>query len=267
MTMAKATYDVAQLEGAMQDIAPTELAQDWDNVGLLAGDRGARVKRVLLCIDLMPAVVSEAIRAKADAVVAYHPPIFRPITRLTAPGDAMESQVLRCIERGIAIYSPHTAFDAAARGTNAVLADLCDVIAPAPLEPTENPEIGMGRIGKLAPIALGKLAAKLKRRTGARCVSIVGTKTQVVRRAIVGVGAAGSMPFAVALGRRDVIVTGEIRHHDALRILRVGCAAIALSHWSSERPALSALADALVERLPGVRVTLSKRDLEPFERA
>jgi dinuclear metal center YbgI/SA1388 family protein len=266
--MANKLHDVAALCAAMEKIAPTGLAESWDNVGLLAGDRRAGVGKVMLCIDLMPPVVSEAIRARVGAVVAYHPPIFRPIARLTGPSDAMESQVLRCLEKGIAIYSPHTALDCARRGTNAVLAELCDVIAPRPLEPTDDdPEVGMGRIGKLEPIALGKLTSKLRRRTGARCVSIVGDAKQTVKRAIVGVGAAGSMPFEVPLGRQDVIITGEIRHHDALRVLRVGCSAIALSHWSSERPALEPLAAALEAELPGLKTVLSQRDAEPFVRA
>lgn len=265
--MGKGNTRVAALCAAMEAIAPLARAAAWDNVGLLAGDTAARVSRVLLCIDLMPEVVSEAIRFKADAVIAYHPPIFRPITRLVGPSDAMEAQVLRCVSRGIAVYSPHTALDAAQHGTNAVLATACDMLDPRPLEPTDDPEVGMGRIGEVAPIALAALVKKLKRRTGARCVATVGDADRVVRRAIVGVGAAGAMPFAVALRADDVIVTGEIRHHDALRIRRVGCAAIALSHWSSERPALAALAGQLGERLPGVTLRLSEADCEPFVRA
>ncbi len=266
--MPVAPHDVAQLCAALEDIAPLALAQDWDNVGLLAGDHKARVKKVMLCIDLMPAVVSEAIRARVDAVIAYHPPIFRPITRLVGPGDGMASQVLRCIERRIAIYSPHTALDCAALGTNAVLARHCDMIDPAPVEPTEDPSVGMGRIGALAPIAPRALAAKLKRRTRARCVALVGedSKAPLLRRAIIGVGAAGSMPFSVDLRHHDVIVTGEIRHHDALRIRRIGCTAIALSHWSSERPVLPVLAAELEARLPGLKTLLSDKDVEPFVR-
>ncbi len=265
--MARPQHTVEDLCSALEDIAPVALAQSWDNVGLLAGNRSAPVRKVMLCIDMMPAVVSEALRAKVQMIVSYHPPIFRPITRLVGPSDAMESQVLRCLNAGIAIYSPHTALDCAKTGTNAVLAGHCDMIGAAPLEPTEDPDIGMGRIGKLAPISLSALTKKLKRRTGARCVSVVGDPNRQVDRAIVGVGAAGSMPFAVPLRKRDVIVTGEIRHHDALRIQRVGCAAIALSHWSSERPALARLSEEIATRVSGVRVQLSKRDAEPFVRA
>jgi dinuclear metal center YbgI/SA1388 family protein len=265
---------VAELCDVLQRIAPLELAQSWDNVGLLAGDRQARVRRVMLCIDLMPAVVSEALRRKADMVVAYHPPLFRPITRLVIPSDGMEAGLLCCIARGIAVYSPHTALDVADGGTNDVLAAHCDVVDPQPLEPLgggpriEPLAVGIGRVGKLRkPISAKALAANLRRRCGAACISVVGDAARPRRRALIGVGAAGAMPFAVEVGRHDVIVTGEIRHHDALRIERVGAAAIALSHWSSERPTLEVLAARLAADVSSVEVTLSDADHEPFQRA
>ena len=259
---------VAGVCDVLDQLAPLRLAQSWDNVGLLAGHRGRAVRRILVCIDLMPAVVSEAIKRRCDMIVAYHPPIFRPITRLVRPSDGMEAQIVRCLSRGIAVYSPHTALDAAAGGTNDVLASLCGATQQTPLEPSDgDPSIGMGRIGELpANTTLQSLARALKRRTKARCVSIVGDRVRVVRRAIVVVGAAGDLPFKLELGKHDVIVTGEMRHHDALRVQRVGCSAVALSHWSSERPALASFTEQLGHKLAGVETLLSERDAEPFVR-
>jgi len=268
MPANKAAHTVASVCAELERIAPSRLAKDWDNVGLLAGDLRARVKRVLLCIDLMPDVVREAIRQRTDLVVAYHPPIFRPISRLVWPGPDMEANVMRCVAKGIAVYAPHTALDGAPGGTNDVLAKLCGAVELVPLEPEEdNPAVGMGRVGTLRDaITLTKLARRLKRRAKADCVSIVGNAEASIRRAIVVVGAAGSLPFGFALGPRDAIVTGEIRHHDALTILRRGTNAIALSHWSSEHPALDALANRLTSALPGARIQVSKTDREPFQR-
>ena len=85
-------------------------------------------------------------------------------------------------------------------------------------------------------------------------------------RALVAVGAAGSLPLSLPLGLGDVVVTGEIRHHDALQLARLGCAAVALSHWSSERPSLVHLARRLGER-GGIEALVSEADREPFARA
>ena len=67
----------------MQEIAPSELGESWDNVGLLVGDRDHPLGRVMLCIDLTEAVLAEAIRKQIDAIVAYHPPIFTARKRIT----------------------------------------------------------------------------------------------------------------------------------------------------------------------------------------
>jgi dinuclear metal center YbgI/SA1388 family protein len=259
---------------ALAQIAPLDLAQSWDNVGLLAGDRRAPVRRLLLCIDMMPAVVREAKRRRADLVVAYHPPLFRPISRLVAPSEKMETGVLQCIAMGAAVYAMHTALDAADAGANDVLAKLVGLSDLEPLPAVEvAPATGalepcIGRVGRFgSSTTLAKLAAKLLRRLGAPCVSIVGAPEQRLRRGIVVVGAAGSLPFQAELGKGDVVVTGELRHHDALRLQRNGACAIALSHWSSERPVLESVAERLTALLPGVRVRISQADTEPFLRA
>ncbi len=113
---------VARLIDAMESIAPPRLAGEWDNTGLLLGDRHADAGLILLTIDLTEAVVNEAIERGVDAVVAYHPPLFRPIQSLTA--DHPDRRVLLLAARhGIAIYSPHSALDAVPGGMNDWLLD------------------------------------------------------------------------------------------------------------------------------------------------
>jgi putative NIF3 family GTP cyclohydrolase 1 type 2 len=65
----------------------------------------------------------------------------------------------------------------------------------------------------------------------------------------------------------DVVVTGEIRHHDALSMLRHGKTGIALGHWESERPVLGPLAKRIAADVGGVATSLSRRDTGPFDRA
>ena len=77
------TATLRHLADAMNRIAPVQLAEEWDNVGLLVGDLAAPLTRVLLCIDLTLDVVDEAISKEADGVVAYHPPIFQARRRIT----------------------------------------------------------------------------------------------------------------------------------------------------------------------------------------
>lgn len=100
----------------MAEISPVELAESWDNVGLLLGDSRSPLKGgVLLTIDLNEVVAEEAVRKKVGAVVAYHPPIFAALKRITA-GSPRGRAVLRLMGAGVAVYSPHTAIDAAVGG-------------------------------------------------------------------------------------------------------------------------------------------------------
>ena len=107
---------MSDLIAAMERIAPLAHAEPWDKVGLLVGSAGHELTGpILLTIDLTERVLAEAIEAEASAVIAYHPPIWEPLARIT---DASPAQriVMGAIERGIAIYAPHTALDAVPGG-------------------------------------------------------------------------------------------------------------------------------------------------------
>lgn len=110
-----------QIIDVLQTIAPPELAESWDKTGLHTGDPALAVTRGLLCIDLTESVVAQAVSQKAKLIVAYHPPIFEPLKRLT-PTDWKTRALLTCVKNDIAIYSPHTSLDAAPDGLNDWLA-------------------------------------------------------------------------------------------------------------------------------------------------
>ena len=146
---------VARVCAAMDEIAPPALAAEWDNVGLLLGRRAARVRRLCLTIDLTEPVLAEALRRRAEMVVAYHPPIFKPIGRLTAE----ETPVLWSAARaGLAVYSPHTALDAAPGGTNDVLAGAIGMAEHRPLEPIAPPA-GCKLVVFVPPADAGRVAS------------------------------------------------------------------------------------------------------------
>ncbi len=126
----------AQIVNLLEQIAPCRLAEDWDNVGLLVGDRGANVRKVMLCIDLTPEVLREAIAEKVQMVMAYHPVIFKSVSRVTAEAQEV---VFEAIRRGIGVYSMHTALDVAPGGTNDVLADAMGLSQRKPLKPMSGP--------------------------------------------------------------------------------------------------------------------------------
>jgi dinuclear metal center YbgI/SA1388 family protein len=361
---------VADLARAMEDVAPPHFAAEWDNVGLLVGDAGAPLSRVLLTVDCTRDVVDEARRRLCEAIVAYHPPIFAGLKRLVAPSPAFEAA-----RAGIAVYSPHTALDAAPGGTNDVLADLLGIEARSPLRaaggggaggaarlklvtfvpagsvapvsqalfaagagrigkytscsfrtpgtgtffgeegatpavgkagqleeapelrletvvpeaalpavvaalrkahPYEEPAFdlvplaeapgaaGFGRVGTIAPAPVHALAGLLKAALGASHLLVVGPVDRAVERVAVCVGSGGDLLADALAARADLFVTGELRHHDALRAAASGLSVLCTLHSTSERVALGALERMLAARLAGVDVSRSDADREPF---
>jgi dinuclear metal center YbgI/SA1388 family protein len=127
---------IGELALALEAVAPSRLAADWDKVGLLLGDPSRPLRRALLCIDLTEETLAEALRLKCEAVVAYHPPIFDPLSRLTA-WDPRGALLLKCAERGVALLSPHTALDAVRGGVTDWLGGLLGRGERRPIEPAE----------------------------------------------------------------------------------------------------------------------------------
>ncbi len=129
---------VHDLVNAMDRIAPLRYAEPWDKVGLQVGSQDAALTGpVLLTIDLTERVIAEATAMQAAAIVSYHPPIFSPLDAIT---DATPKQriILHAARAGIAIYSPHTALDAAPGG----MTDwLCEGLSSGAHDSTEEGKI------------------------------------------------------------------------------------------------------------------------------
>ena len=103
-------------------------------LGLLAGGAQWPLSQVLLTIDLTSAVLDEAIRMRSNAIVTYHPPIFRPIKGIAVERSSPDGLAGEALAQRIAVYSPHTALDCAPGGTNDVLAELAGLDEVTPFE-------------------------------------------------------------------------------------------------------------------------------------
>ena len=137
---------VRQICQWLQELAPLTLAEDWDNVGLLLGDEATEVTRTLTCLTLTPDVADEAIQIGARLVITHHPLLFKPVKKLN--GSTGEGRmVLKLLRHGVAVYSPHTAYDNAPTGVNQQLAELLELTDIAPLRP--YPAAASGELCKL----------------------------------------------------------------------------------------------------------------------
>src|SRR5687767_1086726 len=114
-------HTVATIIDELTRVAPLSLAADWDNVGLLLGDRTASVRRVMTCLTVTPETSGEAVEGGAQLIVAHHPVLFRAVKRLTTdtPEGAMLTSLIRA---GVGVFSAHTAYDDAKDGINETIA-------------------------------------------------------------------------------------------------------------------------------------------------
>lgn len=134
--MPKISRDLSlqALAARVAAIAPPELAEPWDNCGLLVGDSEAHVRRVMTCLEVTPPTLTEARKRNADAIVAHHPLIFRPMKTLLA-SDPSQRLAAELYGAGIGLIAAHTNLDSASWGTNQVLAEACGLRLLGPLEP------------------------------------------------------------------------------------------------------------------------------------
>src|SRR5262245_21988932 len=191
--------------------APPRLAAEWDNVGLLVGDRLQAVSRVIACLTVTPAVAAEAIRERADLVVTHHPLPFRPLKRLTTD-EPTGRLLVDLIRAGVGIYSPHTAFDSAAGGINQQLAEGLGLADTRPLVPADV--LGAGRWGHLPqPQSLGQIAARVKQFLKVSQVATVGDLQRPIGHVAIACGSGGELLDAAIATKCNLFLTGEARLH------------------------------------------------------
>jgi len=247
----------------LEAIAPSRLAADWDNVGLLV--RGTRACDTILCaIDCTTQVVDEVLERNVDLLIAYHPPIFGGLERLDG-ATPRNASILRLVRAGVHVYSPHTALDAQTGGVNDWLLEAFGGTKEVtPIVPTcDGAATGQGRTATLnTPTSLEHLATQLGAHLGAGHIQRVGDGAKMIHRVAVCPGAGGSLLRDVA--EVDAVITGEMRHHDQLALMERGVSVLLAGHTESERGYLSILASKLRASLPQCSVHVSQRDRSPL---
>ena len=234
---------VNDLVELLEELMPSNLAEDWDNVGLMLGRKGKTVKRILLALDLSKEVVEQAVAQKIDLIITHHPAIFKKLKRVV-DNDWQQDLLLTLAENGIAVYSAHTNLDCVSTGVNDVLAKLLK------LEDTEilDDSNGLGRIGVVEETSLVEYAQVVKTALKADYVVVGDAGKQVHKVAVCGGAGSDLIDLALAKGA-DTLVTGDVKYHSAQQAVFSGLNIIDAGHQPTELPVLDKLADRLSMRL------------------
>ncbi|MDO5548141.1 MAG: Nif3-like dinuclear metal center hexameric protein [Eubacteriales bacterium] len=239
----------------LEQAAPYELAESWDNVGLLVGDPEDTVNGVLCALDITLPVVEEAVELGCNLILAHHPVIFTSVSRVTA--DTVTGKILiKMIQNGISGICMHTNMDCADAGVNDLLAaslGLTDVVSMG-----AGDNGALGRVGNLPhPMSLSDFADHVKTSLDAGGVRVAdGGKP--VSRVAVGGGACGKlMDYAVAKGA-DTFVIGDCSYDIMMRAHDIGLNLLDAGHFPTENPISYGFRDCIAEHFPETRVHVSR---------
>ncbi|QDT56104.1 GTP cyclohydrolase 1 type 2 [Caulifigura coniformis] len=264
--MAHPSLTVGDIARFLAELAPPGLSEPWDNTGLLVGDENSPARNVLTCLTLTEDVAEEAAHAGVGLVVSHHPLLFKAVKRITAESSEGRT-LLTLLKAGIAVYSPHTAFDSAAQGINRRLASKFGLSDIRPLRPTgdESPA-GGGRFGRLPEaVPLSEFLQVVRRSLGVDALGYVGQLDRSVRMVAVACGAAAEFLDDALHHDCDVLVTGEARFHACLDARAKGVAMILAGHYATERPAVEELAQLIAATFPGLVAAASRVESDPLK--
>ena len=244
---------VREIESALFRLAPREGAMDWDNVGLLLGDPGREVSRVLVALDITEAMADEAIALGCELIVAHHPLMnckWLPVQ--TVRSDTPQGHLLmKLLGKGVSAICMHTNLDVCAGGVNDCLAAALRLEDP---EPLGDPE-GLCRMGTLQssmPLQdFARVVCKALKANGVRWADA----GKPVYRVAVGGGACGDFQdYAIAAGC-DTFVTSDLTYHTFLDAKGKGINLIDAGHFPTEDPVCAKLSSYLTAQFPELAVT------------
>lgn len=249
---------VGEIFHFIDGFAPFSSAMDFDNPGLLVGDKTAVVSHVLVSLDITPDVVREAARKKAQLIVSHHPVIFHPLRNLR-PGTAP----YLLVENGIAAVCAHTNLDMAPDGVNACLAERLKLQNVRMLKEYENsglPEALFGETDR--GYAPEEFAGFVKQALGCDGLRFVGGGRNVTKVGLCSGGGA-DLVYDAAQAGCEAFVTGESKHNILLDAEQLGVTYVDAGHFYTEDVAMLPLARKLEVRFPEVEFTKSERMHSP----
>jgi len=247
----------------LEQLAPKQLAQENDKIGLQIGTLHKEVRHVWIALDIVDAVVEEAIAASAELIVAHHPIIYRPLEHIrtdTPQGLLYE----KLIKHHIAVYIAHTNLDIAEGGMNDMLAKALGLTGLKPLELS-----GLGRVGQLAEAcSTADLVEQVKQAFGVANVRVVGHLSRKLRKVAVLGGSGGRYIQQAINACADVFISGDIDYHTAQDALAAGLTIIDPGH-NIEKIMKEQVAnyfnEVFLTQKYATKATASKINTEPFQ--
>ncbi|MBW9147422.1 Nif3-like dinuclear metal center hexameric protein [Clostridium sp. CM028] len=265
---------VSTIEHIMQQVAPHILKEDYDNVGLMVGDKDAQVTKILIALDCTMDVIREAKNKGCNFILTHHPLLFvkpKTITTDTLVGK----KIIELIVNGINVYASHTNLDSVKGGLNDIVTEILGftnykVIENSTIQGYNNGDNGIGRLVILdTPILLMPLCEKVKELLNTEYIRYAGDHNKVIKTiAIINGSGEDFFEESIKLGA-DCIITGDTKYHHVSDLLEENIALIDAGHFATEWTPLIIFAEKfknqLIENGYDNEVIISKNTHDPYK--
>lgn len=245
---------------------PQNVASDIDagKIGLQFGSMNNETNKVMIALDGSMKVIEEAVNENVDFIILHHPLLFYPIINLNY--DSVFAKKLKLLlTNNISVFSMHTNFDVAKDGMNEILANKLGLenISMPGLEVSANTLL---RFGDIKPQKLSEYVLDVQSKLDEHSVKYVGSPDKMIKKVGIVGGAGSSELFTALKNNCNVLITGEVHHHQAYDALENGIALIEVSH-SVERHFAIEVKKMLESNFPNLEVFVSKNNINPFNKA
>lgn len=246
---------------AFEELAPPSFAEEWDNSGLLIGSRNKEINSVYIALDATDDVVKDAINKNVDLLLTHHPLIFKSLKNITED-EFIGRRIIKLIQNHIVYYAMHTNFDVA------VMADLA-----ADYLKLENQEIlekidaihGIGKVGNLPyEMEIHELCQYVKDAFSVETVKVFGDKDKSIKKVCIMPGSGKSYIKNTIHSQADVMITGDIDHHEGIDAVAQGLVIIDAGHYGIEHIFIDFMKQFIEDRFSGIKVYTEERN-NPFQ--
>ena len=251
-----------EITNIIEQWAPLNWAEDFDNVGLLVGDSSSIVNKAIITIDTLENVIEEAIENNCDLIISFHPIIFDGLKKVNNK-NYVERVIAKAIKNNINIYSIHTNLDNHPEGVNFQISKYLELNKTKILIPKIDFDGGMGMIGELnKPISEKDFLNFIKNKMRVKMIKHSDFINKKIKKIAV-LGGSGSFAIEDAIkAGADCFVTADLKYHDYFKAENK-ILLIDIGHYESEQYTKELILNFLRKKIPKFACIISKSNTNP----
>jgi dinuclear metal center YbgI/SA1388 family protein len=247
----------SEIAAIIEEFAPLEIQESWDNSGFCIGSPEQEIKGILLGFDCTPSLINEAILLGANMIITHHPLLFGGIKKIS-PDNRMGESIYLALKNDIVVYSAHTNADKVINGVSGLMAGKLSLLDVEFLD-----ESGMGVVGNLpCKMATGEFIDYIKRQFSLKIVRCSEPISKEISKVALCGGSGKSLIGKAIDSGAQAYITGDISYHDFY--CEKGFMVIDIGHYESEIDIVQTLLSILLKKIPTFAIHITKDNNNPI---